>query len=747
MKRPTLTDITTLSGAYVAINANNRAIEEAFDNVLSLDGATPNAMKADLDMNSNDLLNVNTVSALRFNLNGVYITPSTTITTAPFASRSEFITWNNANLVPLPIGSVRFFPGASGSSLAYVYLGSGTVIPDAPGWTWFGFMHLDHFRSTVSVANTDIAITNSFAFLNTSGGALYFPSGIVNINSQPPAISHSDVELIGQETRLIFASSGSGTNGNFIRVGTASTNVQRISIRGITFQCNNTPLITEYAIRFDNCSDIQTSNLGFVNVACVACFGWDEIPLSPTSAVRVVADLGNGNFNKGLNADANIRFKYAASCTLTGILNGGGGACNTNATGAIVLIEPVAGGVCDTITFSNFKVQAFSNSTPGSADGKPYGIRWNSRYGAVTNIFIEDGCVVDHTTVAAYSGTDEAGSTSNCRNHMINGLRACPDNGVAVSLVKVSADPAALWVSHRISGCHLEVVGPSPAISVSGAGYRQCSVVDTTIQDTTSTVKPRAIDIASDGWFFGGNSFGPNTSTATAFTVAIEITNAAIVDITIDQNYYHPGIVSPIKEPSVFTTPNAPRRRINGPNRSDAVAYITPNTGEYTHTCGAGTTATGTQQGAANRMDLYPWVCPAEVTITALAVAVTTGVASALGKIIVYNADAKQRPSGLVFESGNLDLSTISSPEAAFSFTFKKGVTYWFGFRHSSTATLATWALGSTPELPSTTFSGGARNRVLRQTLAYGTAAPSTWTYSTADAVTVNPIAIGLKVA
>ena len=57
-KRPTLSDITTGHGTTTKLNANFDAIEQAFDNTLSRDGSSPNAMEADLDMNSNQILNL-----------------------------------------------------------------------------------------------------------------------------------------------------------------------------------------------------------------------------------------------------------------------------------------------------------------------------------------------------------------------------------------------------------------------------------------------------------------------------------------------------------------------------------------------------------------------------------------------------------------------------------------------------------------------------------------------------------------
>ena len=75
-KRPSLTDLTSLtnSSGITAINTNWDAIQEAFDNTLSLDGSTPNAMNADLDLNSYALLNVGTIDVTNLTLDGQTIT-------------------------------------------------------------------------------------------------------------------------------------------------------------------------------------------------------------------------------------------------------------------------------------------------------------------------------------------------------------------------------------------------------------------------------------------------------------------------------------------------------------------------------------------------------------------------------------------------------------------------------------------------------------------------------------------------
>lgn len=66
MAKLTTTDLTSLTSneasAVSAINENFAAVEAALENTLSRNGATPNAMESDLDMNSFDILNAGSVS-------------------------------------------------------------------------------------------------------------------------------------------------------------------------------------------------------------------------------------------------------------------------------------------------------------------------------------------------------------------------------------------------------------------------------------------------------------------------------------------------------------------------------------------------------------------------------------------------------------------------------------------------------------------------------------------------------------
>ena len=81
-KRPTVTTVTSGYYGRTALNDNFTALRNGFDNTLSLDGSTPNAMGADLDMNSNDVTNVGSLTASVITLNGTVLSGSTALIAA-----------------------------------------------------------------------------------------------------------------------------------------------------------------------------------------------------------------------------------------------------------------------------------------------------------------------------------------------------------------------------------------------------------------------------------------------------------------------------------------------------------------------------------------------------------------------------------------------------------------------------------------------------------------------------------------
>ena len=103
-------------------------------------------------------------------------------------------------------------------------------------------------------------------------------------------------------------------------------------------------------------------------------------------------------------------------------------------------------------------------------------------------------------------------------------------------------------------------------------------------------------------------------------------------------------------------------------------------------TSGADGAATGVLAGAAGRVDLFPFIPRDAITIDWLSVNVTMLIAAALGKIALYDTDATGRPATLILETGNLELSIVGLKEATVTQILRRGITYWIGTRHSSTA-------------------------------------------------------------
>ena len=107
MAKLTLNDVSSGYQSVSGTNANNDLIEAAVENTLSRDGTSPNQMGADLDMNSNDILNANQVSMESLVLGGVSYPGGTVAIT-------------NSDTAPLnPVGGQFWFK--TSNARLYVY--------------------------------------------------------------------------------------------------------------------------------------------------------------------------------------------------------------------------------------------------------------------------------------------------------------------------------------------------------------------------------------------------------------------------------------------------------------------------------------------------------------------------------------------------------------------------------------------------------------------------------------------------
>ena len=78
-KKPTIASISSGYQGTATLNDDLQDLRNAFDNTLSLDGSTPNAMEADLDLNSNDILNAGTINVTALVVGGISLTDQVTL--------------------------------------------------------------------------------------------------------------------------------------------------------------------------------------------------------------------------------------------------------------------------------------------------------------------------------------------------------------------------------------------------------------------------------------------------------------------------------------------------------------------------------------------------------------------------------------------------------------------------------------------------------------------------------------------
>lgn len=143
MAKLTLSDLTNLQNdqsVVSTINSNNASIETALENTLSRDGTTPNTMSADLDMNSNQILNL----------------PAATTDTEP-VRKAEFddaISEITSDGIALPSSGIVVYDMDTPTTVARTIAvadGSGLSITNANGVA--GNPTLDFDSDTITFAN------------------------------------------------------------------------------------------------------------------------------------------------------------------------------------------------------------------------------------------------------------------------------------------------------------------------------------------------------------------------------------------------------------------------------------------------------------------------------------------------------------------------------------------------------------------------------------------------------------------
>lgn len=274
MAKLTLNTIGSRYGSIDALNDNFNAIETAIENTFSLDGTSPNALEADLDMNSNAILNASEVDTTTLRINGVLVEPGTSVTagaafqTYAYTATAGQTTFSvspatpyNASIVVI-VNGLQLSPSeinVSGTNVITpaLTLGDEVVIRRytaepvaAPDATEVNFIQAgtgavtrtsqNKMRDVVSVKDfgavgdsvTDDTVAIQAAFnamggaIGGIGGGVYFPAGYYKVTA-PITISHPGYYYgEGWGTRLVTNS----TTANIFNI-----TAQQVSIESLTF--------------------------------------------------------------------------------------------------------------------------------------------------------------------------------------------------------------------------------------------------------------------------------------------------------------------------------------------------------------------------------------------------------------------------------------------------------------------------------------------------------------------------------
>jgi hypothetical protein len=206
MAKLTLNAIGSRYGSIDALNDNFDLIESALENTLSRDGTGPNNMEADLDMDSNSILNADTVYASKIRANEVYINGSLVVP-------SQLAQATNASVV-------QYDPSGTGAVATTVQ----TKLRETVSVKDFGAVGN-------GVADDTTAIQ---AALNSGASTIYINAGTYKVSSQITVPANVSVIGEGKNISIITAednTTGTFTNGSVVyKAGSVPTAIPDLSV-------------------------------------------------------------------------------------------------------------------------------------------------------------------------------------------------------------------------------------------------------------------------------------------------------------------------------------------------------------------------------------------------------------------------------------------------------------------------------------------------------------------------------------
>lgn len=200
MAKLTITDLTSLqneASAIAAMAANNLAITTAMEKTLSRDGTSPNTMSADLDMNSNDILNAGDVDCTDLTVNGTSIedqvtlaqTAATTATTqANTATTQAGVATAQAAIATTQASTATTQAGIATTQATNASASATSAANSALSYPGFQFTWSTNTSSSDPTTGKVKVNTGTFASVT----ALYISETDANSNSIAPVVSTWD---------------------------------------------------------------------------------------------------------------------------------------------------------------------------------------------------------------------------------------------------------------------------------------------------------------------------------------------------------------------------------------------------------------------------------------------------------------------------------------------------------------------------------------------------------------------------
>lgn len=206
-KRPTTSTLTnTASPTYLTqLNQNFTNVRNQFDNTLSLDGSTPNAMNADIDLNGNDLINANSVNTASLRIGGQAVVASDAVNQTVkkefetvallLADTGTYTNYAVDDYLRVVDGGFVYKVAASGASDQHVttaggvklYVVAETVVPEVLGGDPTGSASVHLIINTLLLAGKTVWL---------SSGATYLVGGTVNLQNGSRLIGDKTATLV-----------------------------------------------------------------------------------------------------------------------------------------------------------------------------------------------------------------------------------------------------------------------------------------------------------------------------------------------------------------------------------------------------------------------------------------------------------------------------------------------------------------------------------------------------------------------